>query len=164
MADNYDAVQSDRFGIAHDQTRAPGVPSALGATVAGKRMQANAPVNVTHIASCVRGELQWFDASQVTRFWSAEKYTLFVAHGREQLTEESLCSLEARLAGLGFLRIHRGELVRANAVRAFNDCRGSWEVKLCDGQVARVSRRLRMSLRHNLNSATLEAWTSTSPL
>jgi DNA-binding LytR/AlgR family response regulator len=162
MAVNFDAVQSNCFGIAHDQTGAPVVTSAMPAVVAGKRMQANAPVDVTHIASGVRGDLQWFDASQVTRFWSAEKYTLFVANGREQLTEESLCTLEARLRGLGFIRIHRGELVRINAVRAFNDRRGCWEVKLSDGQIARVSRRLRMSLRRTLNSATLEAWDAAS--
>ena len=158
----------DHVGTTLDPARGPsyqaGFSSVQPPTVAGKRMQSNAPINVAHIASCVRGELQWFDASHVTRFWAAEKYTLFVANGREQLTEESLCSLEARLAGLGFLRIHRGELVRADAVCAFNDCRGSWEVKLRDGQVARVSRRLRMSLRRNLNSATLEAWASTSAL
>jgi DNA-binding LytR/AlgR family response regulator len=93
------------------------------------------------IVSNTRGEIRFFDAREVTRFWAAEKYTLFRCDGAEQLTEESLTSLEQRLESFGFLRIHRGELIRISAVRTFRELDGYAEVLLSDDQRARVSRR-----------------------
>ena len=37
-----------------------------------------------------RGDLRLFDASAIARFWATDKYTAFLADGREQLTAESL--------------------------------------------------------------------------
>jgi DNA-binding LytR/AlgR family response regulator len=86
------------------------------------------------------------DARRVTRFHALDKYTAFLVDGRELLGEESLGSLEARLAPHGFLRVHRGELVRLDAVVALD----GETVRLMDGQEARVSRRSLPELRKRL--------------
>ncbi len=100
-----------------------------------------APVPPTRVLSHDRGVVRLFDALAITRFWSFAKYTAFVGDGCEQLLEESLSNLQTRLAPFGFVRVHRGELVRVSAVTAFKSQRGSYEVRLVDGQLARVSRR-----------------------
>jgi len=66
---------------------------------------------------------------------------VFRAGGQEHLTEEPLTTLEERLAPFGFLRVHRAELVRSDAVRALRLVDGHYELCLSDGQHARVSRR-----------------------
>lgn len=96
----------------------------------------------TRVVSAGRGEVRFFEASAITRFWASEKYTLFLADGQEHLTEEPLSELETRLAPLGFVRVHRGDLVRRSAVKALRAQDGVYEVALDDGQVVRVSRRL----------------------
>lgn len=93
------------------------------------------------IVTVTRGVIRFFDARDVTRFWSSDKYTLFRADQDEHCTEESLSTLEERLCAHGFLRVHRGELVHIGSVKALRSVEGSHEVELKDGQVARVSRR-----------------------
>jgi len=88
-----------------------------------------------------------YDAREVSRFFAADKLTAFYADGREQLTEESLSSLEKRMADIGFVRVHRGELVNSQRVRALHNEDGVSEVELDDGQRARVSRRMLGALR-----------------
>jgi two-component system LytT family response regulator len=58
--------------------------------------------------------------------------------------------LESRLQPLGFLRVHRAELVRASAVKALHVADGVHEVELTDGQRARVSRRALAEVRRAL--------------
>ncbi len=94
-----------------------------------------------------RGGLRLFDASAIARFWATDKYTAFLADGREQLTAESLNELEVRLAAAAFLRVHRGELVNLRRVRALQLSDGTCQVELDDGQRARVSRRLLPQVR-----------------
>jgi DNA-binding LytR/AlgR family response regulator len=106
-----------------------------------KALQAVAPVQGTRIVSSTRGEVRFFDAKALTRLWASDKYTVFLADGEEQLTEESLSTLEQRLAPHGFLRVHRAELIRLDAVKALTTEDGFHEVQLADGQRARVSRR-----------------------
>jgi DNA-binding LytR/AlgR family response regulator len=88
-----------------------------------------------------RNLIQLFDARTITRFWSSDKYTLFRAGAEEHLTEEPLTALADRLLPFGFLRVHRAELVRSDAVSALRIIDGHHEVCLSDGQTARVSRR-----------------------
>jgi DNA-binding LytR/AlgR family response regulator len=97
-----------------------------------------------------RGTARFFDARAVTRFRAFEKYTSFQVDGQEQLTAEPLSQLETRLAGWGFRRVHRAELIRLSAVRAVRVVEGMTEVELEDGQVAQVSRRLVAQLRREL--------------
>jgi DNA-binding LytR/AlgR family response regulator len=88
-----------------------------------------------------RGVVRFIDARVVTRFRAADKYTLFRIDGDEQLVRDSLDSLAARLASLGFIRVHRAELVRKDAVVALVNEPGGASVELSDGQHVAVSRR-----------------------
>jgi two-component system LytT family response regulator len=99
------------------------------------------------------GATHFFDPAEIARFTAAAGYTAFQRDGQEFLLDESLGQLEARLAPLGFLRIHRSELVRLDAIRALRGEHGAHEVELADGQRAPVSRRLVADLRRRLGSA-----------
>ncbi len=111
----------------------------------------------TRIVTSTAGTLRFFDARDITRFWSSDKYTVFLADGVEQMTEESLSTLEERLRGAGFLRVHRGELVHAGSIKALRGEDGLHEVVLRDGQVARVSRRLLAEVKRGLGLASDDA-------
>lgn len=91
-----------------------------------------------------------FVASQVARFHAEDKYTLFLVDGVEQLIEEPLDTLEARLVAWGFLRVHRGELVQLARIVALHVDGGTGEVELDDGQRAKVSRRALPDVRRHL--------------
>jgi len=96
----------------------------------------------TRIVVIERGALRLFDAREVTRFWASEKYTLFHSGGAERLTQEPLSALATRLEPLGFMRVHRGELINVARVRAVRAEDGQHLAELDDGQAARVSRRV----------------------
>jgi two-component system LytT family response regulator len=140
-------VRPERLKAAVDRVRARQLSGPLSAP--------NPPLNVAQggepsparVTSHARGLVRLFDAREIARFWSADKYTLFVADGAEQMTAESLSALELRLAAHGFVRVHRGELVRADAVRALRSEAGQHELILADGQIAKVSRRALSALR-----------------
>lgn len=101
--------------------------------------------------SARRGDaVHFFDPAEIVRFTAASGYTSFRREDREFLLDESLNQLEERLAPHGFLRVHRAELVRLDAVRALHGEHGSTEVELSDGQRAPVSRRLVTELRRRL--------------
>jgi DNA-binding LytR/AlgR family response regulator len=112
-----------------------------------RALQTVAPVDPTRVVTVSRGEVRFFDARTITRFWSSEKYTMFRAEGEEHLTEEPLGLLEERLGASGFVRVHRAELVHVPSVRALRQEDGASEVVLADGQVARVSRRSVAAIR-----------------
>lgn len=95
----------------------------------------------TRIVTTTRGAVRFFEAREVTRFHASDKYTVFHAEGAEHLTEEPLNELEARLSAHGFLRVHRAELVRLDAVKALRADAEGQVAELSDGQQARVSRR-----------------------
>ncbi|HTU60066.1 MAG TPA: LytTR family DNA-binding domain-containing protein, partial [Polyangiales bacterium] len=105
---------------------------------------------IPRVVSGTRGVIQLFDAREITRFWASDKYTLFRAGGEDHLTEEPLSVLENRLAEYGFVRVHRAELVRADAIRALCNVESGHEVALSDGQVARVSRRALRTIKSAL--------------
>jgi two-component system, LytTR family, response regulator len=95
-------------------------------------------------------EIRLYDPRHITRLWSEDKYTLFRHGGLERILDESLNVLESVLAPLGFLRIHRGELVQLAAIRAVHLGGDVAEVELDDGQRAAVSRRALPTLRRRL--------------
>ncbi len=134
-----------RQAIARLTTRRPAMATAV-ATV----LEAVAPASPTRIISGNRGELRFFDARELTRLWSSDKYTLFRADGEEHLTEESLVALAGRLQPFGFVQVHRAELIRLEAVKSLRNEDGIHEVLLSDGQVARVSRRELPAVRRAL--------------
>lgn len=92
-----------------------------------------------------------FDPRHITRLWSQDKYTAFLFAQVEHLLDESLTSLEARLAPLSFLRVHRAELVALPHIRALHLDGDTATVSLSDGQRAPVSRRYLPLLRRRLD-------------
>jgi DNA-binding LytR/AlgR family response regulator len=98
-----------------------------------------------------KGVIRVFDARTISRVRADGKYSIFASEGREHLLDESISSLEKRLAAFDFLRVHRSELVNLNCVRALRD--GGTVLELSDGQTARVSRRFRTDLERALGIA-----------
>jgi DNA-binding LytR/AlgR family response regulator len=94
-----------------------------------------------------------FDPAAITRLWSQDKYTAFLHDGVEHLLDESLTTLEQRLAPLGFLRVHRSELVALHHIRALHLDGDLATLELDDGQRAPVSRRYLPQLRRRLAGA-----------
>lgn len=99
------------------------------------------------------GSVRFYDPSEVQRLTAADKYVVFTApDGTQQVLDESLTQLENRLRGHGFLRVHRRELVRVDAVRAVLSEAGKTHAELANGERADVSRRLVKALRARLES------------
>jgi DNA-binding LytR/AlgR family response regulator len=96
------------------------------------------------------GTTRLFAAAEISRIRADSKYALFRHDGREFVLDESLNALEARLAGEGFLRVHRAELVNLGHVRALHSQDGAVCVELSDGQRAPVSRRMLAELKERL--------------
>ncbi len=96
------------------------------------------------------GKLRFFDPRVVTRFHAEDKYTTFIVDGTEHLLRESLNALEQRLANAGFVRVHRAELVRLDAVRTLEPDSGGALLHLSDGQRVTVSRRFLPALKQAL--------------
>jgi len=95
----------------------------------------------------VQGTLRRFvDAREVACFHADEKYLRFSFAGREHLLRESLDALETRLASHGFVRAHRGALVRVAAVEAFEQA-GGGSLVLVTGEQVPVSRRCLTAVR-----------------
>lgn len=93
------------------------------------------------------------DVAEITRFHAEDKVTVVSHEGRELLLDESLSSLEQRLGPRGFVRTHRSELVRLDAVRALHTEDGSTTVELSDGSRAAVGRRMVAELKRRLGIA-----------
>ncbi|MCA9660041.1 MAG: response regulator transcription factor [Myxococcales bacterium] len=83
-----------------------------------------------------------FDAREIDRFSAANRYVRFVVDGHEQLLDDSLNTLEKRLADHDFVRVHRAELINLRFVVALRRIGGSAEVELASGARVQVSRRL----------------------
>ncbi|MET0403581.1 MAG: response regulator, partial [Cystobacter sp.] len=57
-------------------------------------LEAVAPVEAScRVVTVSQGAFHFFDARSVSRFWSSDKYTLFLVDQREQCTEEPLTQL-----------------------------------------------------------------------
>jgi DNA-binding LytR/AlgR family response regulator len=143
-------VRIERLRAAVDRlrSRAPAEAASGGARALDAVVQHRlGPAGSPRVVSTSGGVLRFFDARQIARFWSSDKYTLFVAGGAEHLTDEPLAALEQRLRPFGFLRVHRSELINAARVTALDLTDGAPEVRLDDGQRARVSRRLLLGLK-----------------
>lgn len=110
------------------------------------------------------GAVHYVDANRVMRFWANNKYTVFIIDGLELRMLETLSSLELRLQRIGFIRIHRAELVQSAAVKALRPVRGDGRLRLSTGQELPVSRRQLSMVRRALNSVALEPWTDVETL
>jgi DNA-binding LytR/AlgR family response regulator len=140
-------VRTERLVAAVERVRRRSLESSASSADPTPAAAARALAGSPRIISGTRSSIELFDARDVTRFWSSDKYTLFRIAGEEHLTEEPLATLAERLAPFGFLRVHRAELVRGDAVRALRIVDGHHELCLSDGQCARVSRRAVSALK-----------------
>jgi DNA-binding LytR/AlgR family response regulator len=109
-----------------------------------------APREVAPITVRSGASVRLFDPRAITRFRAEDKYVAFREGEREHLLDESLAELETRLAPLGFLRVHRAELVNLEHVRALHGRDDEARLELSDGQSVPVSRRLVPELRRRL--------------
>jgi DNA-binding LytR/AlgR family response regulator len=144
-------VRRERLVRALEKVRqaAPASRAPMGARVQQLRA-AFGPAPAARISARRGDAVHLFDPSEIVRFKAAGGYTSFQRDGHEFLLDESLNQLEERLAPLGFLRVHRAELVRLEAIRALHGEAGNTLVELSDGQRAPVSRRLVADLRRRL--------------
>ena len=98
-----------------------------------------------------RGDtIRVFDPREISRFHAADRYTVFRHDGQEFLLDDSIVTLEKRLADLGFVKIHRAELINLGHVRALSREDDRTWVELVDGQRAAVSRRHLSRLKERL--------------
>ena len=85
-----------------------------------------------------------------SRARAEDKYTSFNVDGTEHLLRESLNTLEQRLASAGFVRVHRAELVRLDAVRVLEPASDGALLRLSDDQEVSVSRRFLSRIKQAL--------------
>jgi DNA-binding LytR/AlgR family response regulator len=114
------------------------------------RLERAAPGDPPRLSARCAGTTRIFDPAAIGRIQASEKYALFRHAEREFVLDESLNALEERLAGCGFLRVHRAELVNLAHVRALHVLDGAASVELCDGQRVPVSRRQLGALKERL--------------
>ena len=95
---------------------------------------------------------RYIDAMQIQRLYAADKYVMFMdAEGTQHVLDESLAQLEIKLAPLGFVRVHRRELIRLDAVTEISKHERSTVAVLKSGEHALVSRRLSSKLKSLLS-------------
>lgn len=84
-------------------------------------------------------------------------YVRLVTPAERHLLRATLTEMEAQLAPLGFLRVHRSCLINLSLVRSVEHARtGETSVVLACGRRVRVSRRLRAALTHALTKLSWE--------
>lgn len=144
-ADAYDylvkPVSRERLARALEKVRRRRAAAALPPPLSGEAIWRL----VVHDGSVKR----FVDAREVESFLADQKYVAFRWREHEILVRESLDQLESRLGSCGFLRVHRGALVRRDAVDAFDG--GS--VILRSGASVPVSRRAMAHVRAALGLA-----------
>ncbi len=100
------------------------------------------------------GRTHWLAAADIISAEAAGNYVeLHTVHGA-LLHRATLATLAALLAPHGFVRVHRGRLVRRDAVRAITArSSGDFDIELADGRRLGGSRRYRAGLGSPANGA-----------
>lgn len=124
-------VSRERLERALARVRAPAAP------------EVNEPWRLVITDGSVR---RFVDARTVDSFTADRKYVVARIDGEELLLRESLDALERRLAPLGFVRAHRGALVRRAAIAAYDATKGGTLI-LQSGERVPVSRRAAARVR-----------------
>lgn len=127
---------------AHARTAAPSLPALEG--------EASAPRVISRDGTTLRV----FDAASIDRFHATDKYTVFRVDGAEHEIEESLNALEKRLRPIGYVRVHRGELVKVAAITSLTSDGDGHFVQLRSGERVSVSRRLVGAVKNALGLGT----------
>lgn len=98
-----------------------------------------------------RGTQQRLGIDTIDYVEAERDYVRLHACGQSHLVSENISAVEARLAPLGFLRIHRSTLVRREAVSQLVQGRyGAWSLRLSDGTELRVGRTYASAVRRAL--------------
>ncbi len=137
-------VEEARLRVAVERVRrrlARAVDPGVLAGLLERLREEAAPAAPPRLAARHGGAIHLLDPRRITRLVARGGYVAVHLDGREFLLEESLAELERRLAPLGFLRVHRSELVRLDAIRRLRREGDGGVLALEDGQEARVSRR-----------------------
>lgn len=140
-------VKKERLRVALAKARGLAHADSAGLRAVLEKL---APREVAPLAARRGGSVHLFDPREITRLRASEKYVVFQRGDREFVLDESLAALEERLAPLGFLRVHRAELVNLKHVRALHSADATAAVELSDGQHAPVSRRFAAELKRRL--------------
>ena len=145
-------VRKERLALALERVRQTlKTPPTKTATGLVKALAARSAVpSAARILCFEHGSYRIFDARSISRLWASNKYTLFMAEGAEQLTDESSATWKGGSNRLAFLRVHRGELVNMAFARGLKRLGGEALLELTDGQVAAVSRRRLATVRAQL--------------
>lgn len=94
--------------------------------------------------------IEFFDPRDIASFEARDGYTAFRSDGQEILVEDTIQALDDRLAGLGFVRVHRGGLVNVDRVKRLEKDEVGTAVVLDDGTRLAVSRRRLTDLKRRL--------------
>ena len=144
-------VQQARLAAALEKARRrDGAPPLDQLRALLARLDRAVPAEPVRLSARCAGTTRIFDPAEIGRIQASEKYAVFVHAGRECVLDDSLNALEERLAGSGFVRVHRSELVNLAHVRALHMEDGAASVELSDGRHVPVSRRHLGSLRDRL--------------
>jgi DNA-binding LytR/AlgR family response regulator len=110
------------------------------------------PPLTRRVKATFRGEDHFFHPARITRFYTSQRFSVFRDGDRELFLDETLASLEQRLADDGFFRLHRHELVNMQAIVSILQAPGAVGevVRLCDGQVVSGSRRRIRALKKRM--------------
>ncbi len=144
-------VQLERLATALDRVRrrAATDPARLDALLR-EILERRAGEPEARVSARLGNTVRVFDARRIARFHAEDRYTVFTQEGQEYLLDESLNALEVRLTSLGFVRVHRSELVNLHFVKALHLEDGATEVELLDGGRVPVSRRQAAELKRRL--------------
>lgn len=98
-----------------------------------------------------RGDYLRLTLDQIIRFQAERDYVRIHAAGANYLFQESLASLERRLDGEEFLRVHRGAILRRSAIMRLRPAPfGALIAVLSDGAEVRIGRTYLASIRARL--------------
>jgi len=111
---------------------------------------------IPRLAARIGRSTYYLDPREVTCFRARDKYVEARLGERKLLLEYSLDDLEDRLRHFDFVRCHRSELVRLDAIRALHEEEGSI-LEMTDGQRIPVSRRRIAEVRRYLQPGDASA-------
>ncbi len=152
-------IEPGRFGQAMDRARAAAGSrhqtdriAELHETIASlKQALREHPRQHGEFWVKVRGEHVRIGLEHIVRFQAERDYVRIHADGAEYLYHETLSALEARLDPSEFIRIHRSNLVRRDAVVRIKPAPFAGMIAvLTDGSEVRVGRTYAPSLRSRL--------------
>jgi len=87
------------------------------------------------------------DSQRISRIHSAGNYVELFSEDQSWLLRDTLKSVHARLAGRGFVRIHRCAIVNQNFIRSIRPCgNGERAIQMNDGTCLRISRSYRAAI------------------